>query len=188
MGYARNSIVAKAGGAVIAIDGAYGTLSEIGHALAEGITVVGLDTWDFSYGGRNGHHHRQSRRPGGRGREGHRRRTSRDRPHAAVRGMSATIAQVRAREVLDSRGNPTLEAEVGLSDGASGRAIVPSGASTGSHEAAELRDGDPARFRGAGVLTAVANVVERIAPAVRGLSPFDQAGLDGRLLELDGTQ
>lgn len=101
--------------------------------------------------------------------------------------MSATIAEVRAREVLDSRGNPTLEAEVGLSDGASGRAIVPSGASTGSHEAAELRDGDPARFRGAGVLTAVANVVDRIAPAVRGLSPFDQAGLDGRLLEMDGT-
>ena len=101
--------------------------------------------------------------------------------------MSATIAEVRAREVLDSRGNPTLEAEVGLSDGASGRAIVPSGASTGSHEAAELRDGDPARFRGAGVLTAVANVVERIAPAVRGHSPFDQAGLDRRMLELDGT-
>ena len=101
--------------------------------------------------------------------------------------MSATIVQVRAREVLDSRGNPTLEAEVGLSDGASGRAIVPSGASTGSHEAAELRDGDPARFRGAGVLRAVANVVERITPAVRGMSPFDQAGLDGRLLELDGT-
>ena len=101
--------------------------------------------------------------------------------------MSATIADVRAREVLDSRGNPTLEAEVGLSDGASGRAIVPSGASTGSHEAAELRDGDPARFRGAGVLRAVGNVVERIAPAVRGMSPFDQAGLDGRLLELDGT-
>ena len=101
--------------------------------------------------------------------------------------MSATIANVHAREILDSRGNPTLEAEVGLSDGASGRAIVPSGASTGSHEAAELRDGDPARFRGAGVLTAVANVVERIAPAVRGLSPFDQAGLDRRMLELDGT-
>ncbi len=101
--------------------------------------------------------------------------------------MSATIADVRAREVLDSRGNPTLEAEIRLSDGASGSAIVPSGASTGSHEAAELRDGDPARFRGTGVLTAVANVVERIGPAVRGLSPFDQAGLDGRLLELDGT-
>ena len=101
--------------------------------------------------------------------------------------MSATIVQVRAREVLDSRGNPTLEAEVGLSDGASGRAIVPSGASTGSHEAAELRDGDPARFRGAGVLKAVANVVERIGPAVRGMSPFDQAALDRVLLELDGT-
>ena len=101
--------------------------------------------------------------------------------------MSATIDKVRAREVLDSRGNPTLEAEVGLSDGASGRAIVPSGASTGSHEATELRDGNPARFRGAGVLTAVANVVERIGPAVRGLSSFDQAGLDRRLLELDGT-
>ena len=101
--------------------------------------------------------------------------------------MSTTIDQVRAREVLDSRGNPTLEAEVGLSDGSAGRAIVPSGASTGSHEAAELRDGDPARFRGAGVLKAVANVVERIAPALRGVSPFDQAALDHCLLELDGT-
>ncbi len=96
-----------------------------------------------------------------------------------------TIADVNAREILDSRGNPTVEAEVRLSDGAWGRAAVPSGASTGIHEAVELRDGDQARFGGKGVLTAVSNVREKIAPALRGCSPFDQERLDFRLLELD---
>jgi len=97
------------------------------------------------------------------------------------------IAAVHAREILDSRGNPTLEVEVRLSDGASGRAAVPSGASTGAHEALELRDGDPARFEGKGVLRAVANVNARIAPAIIGREAADQAALDRRLIELDGT-
>jgi enolase len=97
------------------------------------------------------------------------------------------IAAVHALEVLDSRGNPTVEAEVRLEDGAVGRAIVPSGASTGSHEAHELRDGDPKRYGGKGVLTAVANVNSEIARAVTGRSASDQQGLDRVLIELDGT-
>ncbi len=99
----------------------------------------------------------------------------------------ATIASIIAREALDSRGNPTVEAEVTLTDGSVGLALVPSGASTGSYEALELRDGDAARFGGAGTLTAVANVNDRIAPALAGISPFDQADVDRRLNELDGT-
>ena len=97
------------------------------------------------------------------------------------------IADVLARQILDSRGNPTVEVEVRLDDGTVGRAEVPSGASTGAHEALELRDGDPRQFGGKGVLTAVHNVFERIAPALRGRSVFEQAALDGLLLELDGT-
>ena len=97
------------------------------------------------------------------------------------------IADVLARQILDSRGNPTVEVEVRLDDGTVGRAEVPSGASTGAHEALELRDGDPRQFGGKGVLTAVHNVFERIAPALRGRSVFEQAPLDGLLLELDGT-
>ena len=97
------------------------------------------------------------------------------------------IADVRAREVLDSRGNPTVEAEVLLADGSSGRAIVPSGASTGAHEALELRDGDDKRYGGKGVLQAVANVNGRIRPAVLDLDATDQRGLDRTLLDLDGT-
>jgi enolase len=97
------------------------------------------------------------------------------------------IADVRAREILDSRGNPTVEADVVLRNGIVGRAAVPSGASTGEHEAVELRDGDKRRFHGKGVLKAVENVRQVIAPAVRGLDPLDQVGLDERLIELDGT-
>ena len=100
---------------------------------------------------------------------------------------AATIVNIVGREALDSRGNPTVEAEVTLSDGSSGLALVPSGASTGSYEALELRDGDPARFGGAGVLTAVSNINLRIAPALAGMSPYDQAAVDARLNELDGT-
>ena len=85
-----------------------------------------------------------------------------------------TIAHVTAREILDSRGNPTVEAEVLLESGASGRAAVPSGASTGEHEALELRDGDKARYGGKGVKKAVANVIDEIAPAVMGLDAADQ--------------
>ena len=99
----------------------------------------------------------------------------------------ATIAAIVAREALDSRGNPTVEAEVTLTDGSVGLALVPSGASTGSYEALELRDGDTARFGGGGTLTAVSNVNRRIAPALAGVSPFDQSDVDRRLNELDGT-
>lgn len=98
-----------------------------------------------------------------------------------------TIKSVRAREILDSRGNPTVEVEVELSDGTLGWAAVPSGASKGTYEALELRDGDPGRFFGKGVLKAVANVNEKIAPAIAGMSPLDQALIDDRLIALDGT-
>jgi enolase len=99
----------------------------------------------------------------------------------------SVIADVRARQILDSRGNPTIEVDVYLEDGTLGRAEVPSGASTGAHEALELRDAAPAVYGGKGVLTAVGNVNERIAPELRGRSVFDQARLDRLLLELDGT-
>jgi enolase len=97
------------------------------------------------------------------------------------------IKSVLAREIIDSRGNPTLEADVTLESGAFGRAAVPSGASTGAREAIELRDGDPARFGGKGVLRAVANVNGEIRAAVTGLDAADQAGLDRAMIELDGT-
>ena len=92
-----------------------------------------------------------------------------------------------AREVLDSRGNPTVEVEVFLSDGSVGRAIVPSGASTGAYEAVELRDGEKSRFLGKGVLKAVDNVNEVIAPELIGWNVFDQVGLDQLMIDLDGT-
>jgi enolase len=97
------------------------------------------------------------------------------------------IDSVKAREILDSRGNPTLEVKVRLNDGVSGVAAVPSGASTGQHEAVELRDGDKSRFGGKGVLKAVANVNNEIAKAVKGLSATDQPALDRKLIALDGT-
>jgi enolase len=101
--------------------------------------------------------------------------------------MNTSIEVVDAREILDSRGNPTVEVDVVLADGSVGRAAVPSGASTGAHEAVELRDGDKARFGGKGVLGAVANVTDTIAPALYGMDAADQAGIDGVLIELDGT-
>ncbi len=97
------------------------------------------------------------------------------------------IMDVYAREILDSRGNPTVEVDVTLEDGTMGRAAVPSGASTGAFEAVELRDGDKQRYLGKGVLTAVDNVNNLIGPEVEGLNPFDQPGLDRALIELDGT-
>ena len=100
----------------------------------------------------------------------------------------SNIAAIHAREVLDSRGNPTVEAEVFLADGSMGRAIVPSGASTGEHEAVELRDEDTSRFAGKGVLKAVENVNGEIAEALAGWDAFDQRGLDARMIELDGTE
>ena len=97
------------------------------------------------------------------------------------------IRSIHAREILDSRGNPTLEAEVTLGDGSFGRAMVPSGASTGSKEAVELRDGDKTRYMGKGVKKAVANVNGPIADALKGFDANDQKGLDARLINLDGT-
>ncbi|OYD56947.1 phosphopyruvate hydratase, partial [Fictibacillus aquaticus] len=98
------------------------------------------------------------------------------------------IIEVYAREVLDSRGNPTVEVEVYTESGAFGRAIVPSGASTGEYEAVELRDGDKERYLGKGVLNAVNNVNENIAPELVGFDVLDQVGIDQTLIELDGTE
>ena len=99
----------------------------------------------------------------------------------------STIESIKAREILDSRGNPTLDVEVGLSGGTAGRAAVPSGASTGKYEAVELRDGDNPRFNGLGVLKAVNNVNQHIAAAIIGMPVTDQAVIDHKLIELDGT-
>ncbi len=99
----------------------------------------------------------------------------------------STISEIRAREILDSRGNPTVEAEVRLASGARGRASVPSGASTGTHEAVELRDGDPRRYGGKGVLRAVEHVNGEIRRALAGREAADQAGIDQAMIDLDGT-
>ena len=99
----------------------------------------------------------------------------------------SNIKNIKAREILDSRGNPTLEVEVKLLDGTIGRAAVPSGASTGKYEAVELRDGDISRFNGRGVLQAVANVNKYIAAAIIGMPATDQKAIDHTLIELDGT-
>jgi len=101
--------------------------------------------------------------------------------------MDTTIVSVHGREILDSRGNPTVEVDVILADGAMGRAAVPSGASTGVHEALEMRDGDKGRYLGKGVTKAVANVNDEIAPEVVGMDAADQRGIDRLMLELDGT-
>jgi enolase len=101
--------------------------------------------------------------------------------------VDTTIVQVLGREILDSRGNPTVEVEVWLEDGAHGRAAVPSGASTGVHEALEMRDNDKSRYGGKGVLQAVAHVDNELAEAVVGLDALDQAGVDQEMLDLDGT-
>ena len=100
----------------------------------------------------------------------------------------STIHDIEAREILDSRGNPTVEVDVILYGGAKGRAAVPSGASTGEHEALELRDGDKKRYLGKGVTKAVKNVTEKILPALRGLDAFDQLTIDRTMLKLDGTE
>ncbi|HEU4878460.1 MAG TPA: phosphopyruvate hydratase, partial [Gemmatimonadaceae bacterium] len=99
----------------------------------------------------------------------------------------STIIDIRAREIIDSRGNPTVEADVTLASGAFGRAAVPSGASTGEHEALELRDGDADRYGGKGVQQAVQSIEERIAPALDGLIAADQILIDRTMIELDGT-
>ena len=99
----------------------------------------------------------------------------------------STILDIAAREILDSRGNPTVEADVTLASGEMGRAAVPSGASTGEHEAVELRDGDASRYLGKGVQQAVRNIEEKIAPALKGLVATDQLEIDRTLIELDGT-
>src|SRR5215207_2072220 len=101
--------------------------------------------------------------------------------------MQTAISSVLAREVLDSRGNPTVECDVRLADGSFGRAAVPSGASTGEREAVELRDGDSKRFLGKGVRKATENVVKHIAPALAGRDAREQGAIDARMIELDGT-
>ena len=100
----------------------------------------------------------------------------------------STISDINAREVLDSRGNPTVEADVILTGGAMGRAAVPSGASTGEHEALELRDGDKRRYLGKGVVKAVKNIIEKIKPALEGMDALDQVEVDRTMLKLDGTE
>jgi len=109
-------------------------------------------------------------------------------PYDKERVFMTNISDIHAREVLDSRGNPTVEAEVTLADGATGRAIVPSGASTGEHEAVELRDGDKERYLGKGVLKAVQNVNGEIADALANMDASDQRALDQKMIELDGTE
>src|SRR2546421_7917285 len=102
--------------------------------------------------------------------------------------MAATaITKTLAREILDSRGNPTVEVDVRLEGGSLGRAIVPSGASTGEHEAWELRDDDKKRYGGKGVTRAVANVNEKIAPAIRGWDATDQGKIDNHMIDMDGS-
>src|SRR2546430_14726976 len=101
--------------------------------------------------------------------------------------LKTSIRNTIGREILDSRGNPTIEVDVRLEDGALGRAAVPSGASTGEHEALELRDGDKRRYGGKGVKKAVANVNDKIAPALKGCDACDQRQIDNKLIELDGT-
>lgn len=102
--------------------------------------------------------------------------------------MTSTLIQsIRAREVLDSRGNPTVQADVRLHSGALGRASVPSGATTGSHEATELRDGDAARFGGKGVRKAIDHVHSVLLPALAGLDALDQRAIDARMIAADGT-
>ncbi|HNX73192.1 MAG TPA: phosphopyruvate hydratase, partial [Spirochaetales bacterium] len=100
----------------------------------------------------------------------------------------SVIEYVEAREILDSRGNPTVEVDVVLEDGTMGRAAVPSGASTGAYEAVELRDGDKKRYLGKGVLTAVENVNTTIAAEICGLDALEQVDIDRTLIELDGTE
>jgi enolase len=100
----------------------------------------------------------------------------------------STISDIKAREILDSRGNPTVEVDVILCSGQMGRAAVPSGASTGEHEAIELRDGDKARYLGKGVRKAVKNVTASILPALKGMDPLDQLSVDRTMLDLDGTE
>lgn len=102
--------------------------------------------------------------------------------------MSSTILDIRARQILDSRGNPTIEVDLQLADGSFGRAAVPSGASTGVHEALELRDGDKTKYLGRGVLQAVENVNGKLADELAGMDALDQAALDHRMIELDGTE
>src|SRR5277367_6060068 len=107
--------------------------------------------------------------------------------HQISRSDMTEIAAIHAREILDSRGNPTVEADVVLEGGAIGRAAVPSGASTGEHEAVELRDGDKSHYLGKGTLKAVANANGEIAKAVIGLDAADQRALDHKMITLDGT-
>src|SRR5579864_5708627 len=97
------------------------------------------------------------------------------------------ITRIAGREILDSRGNPTVEADVHLADGTMGRAAVPSGASTGEHEAVELRDGDPKRYLGKGTRKAAQNITKKIGAAIAGMEAEEQSAIDAKMTELDGT-
>src|SRR4029453_5894112 len=110
------------------------------------------------------------------------------RPHGGPRVSETTIEMIRGREILDSRGDPTVAVDVLLADGSRGTAMVPSGASTGAHEAVELRAGDTSRYRGKGVRPAVGNVDDIVAPELIGEDAADQSAIDRILLELDGTE
>src|SRR5436190_8371712 len=116
-----------------------------------------------------------------------RREPSQESQAIIMRSKMSHIQEIRAREILDSRGNPTVECDVLLASGAMGRAAVPSGASTGEHEAVELRDNDPRHYLGKGVLKAVENIETAIAPALSGMDPAEQRLIDGTMIELDGT-
>ena len=102
--------------------------------------------------------------------------------------MGSTIIDIKGRQILDSRGNPTVEVDVQLADGSFGRAAVPSGASTGVHEAVELRDEDKSMYQGKSVLKAVANVNEKLVDEICGFDALDQIAVDYRMIELDGTE
>src|SRR5436305_14589811 len=116
-----------------------------------------------------------------------RREPSQESQAIIMRSKMSHIQEIRAREILDSRGNPTVECDVFLNSGTMGRAAVPSGASTGEHEAVELRDNDSQHYLGKGVLKAVENIESAIAPALGGMDPSDQRLIDGTMIELDGT-
>src|SRR5271157_4863564 len=114
-------------------------------------------------------------------------RNFRERGEEGLMAASTEIVEIKAREILDSRGNPTVEVDVRLRGGAFGRAAVPSGASTGVHEALELRDGDSKRYGGKGVLKAVANVNGAIAAKLKGADAANQSAVDRTMIEMDGT-
>ncbi len=144
---------------------------------AELLAASGMSSFVETIGGTHGHAIRVDRRP----------KLKERLRHQISRSEMTEIAAIHAREILDSRGNPTVEADVVLSDGTMGRAAVPSGASTGEHEAVELRDGDKSHYLGKGVLQAVENVESVLAPELTGMDAVNQRLIDATMISLDGT-